>query len=157
MSQEFIFFNPCPLLDGELELVLKACYPADPIKKYSPSYHFIMHVHGRVFSGGSDAGRINLRIGENRDLEYYAGHIGYNVAPAFRGHHYAGRACRLLLPLVRMHGLRTLWITCNPDNIASRRTCEWLGAQFVEIVPVPVDHEIYFSGDREKCRYRLDL
>ena len=36
---------------------------------------------------------------------------------------------RLLLPLARRHGLQTVWITCNPDNWASRRTCELAGAE----------------------------
>jgi tagatose 1,6-diphosphate aldolase len=61
------------------------------------------------------------------------------------------------MPLARRHGINPLWITCNPDNHASRRTCERLGATLVEIVPVPVGHTLYQRGEREKCRYRVDL
>jgi tagatose 1,6-diphosphate aldolase len=103
------------------------------------------------------AGGISLRVGNNPDLEMYGGHIGYNVYPPVRGNHYAERACRLLLPLARAHGLRRIWITCNPDNFASRRTCERLGCRFAEIVPVPPEHPLYQRGDIEKCRYWLDL
>jgi tagatose 1,6-diphosphate aldolase len=53
--------------------------------------------------------------------------------------------------------MKTLWITCNPDNYASRRTCERLGAEMVEIVPLPSNNVLYQRGEREKCRYRLDL
>jgi tagatose 1,6-diphosphate aldolase len=63
----------------------------------------------------------------------------------------------LLLPLARRHGLKDLWITCNPDNLASRRTCELAGAEFVEIVDLPANSGMYRRGDRQKCRYRLDL
>ena len=70
---------------------------------------------------------------------------------------FAERAARLLLPLARAHGQQTLWITCNPDNAASRRTCERLSASYVDVVPVPRDNALYSQGDREKCRYRLDL
>ena len=87
----------------------------------------------------------------------YAGHIGYNVVRKHRGHRYAARACKLLLPLAASHGLKTIWITCNPDNLASRRTCEILGATMVEIVDIPTDCEMYARGERRKCRYRLDL
>jgi predicted acetyltransferase len=79
------------------------------------------------------------------------------VYPFARGHHYAERACRLLLPLARRHGIQPLWITCNPDNFPSRRTCERLGAKLVEIVAVPPRDPLYLRGDHEKCRYRLDL
>jgi tagatose 1,6-diphosphate aldolase len=98
-----------------------------------------------------------LRIGDTVHIKMYAGHIGYRVHPAYRGHHYAAKACRLLLPLARLHGMKTLWITCNPDNFASRRTCEILGASLIEIVDIPHDHEMYLSGERQKCRYRIDL
>jgi tagatose 1,6-diphosphate aldolase len=103
------------------------------------------------------AGSISLRIGDNEDLRMYLGHIGYNVYPAARGHHYAERACRLLLPLARRHGLPEMWITCNPENIASRKTCERLGMTYVQTIDLPTDHILYQRGERRKCRYRIDL
>ncbi|MGH7214293.1 MAG: GNAT family N-acetyltransferase, partial [Tepidisphaeraceae bacterium] len=127
-----------------------------------PSYHFWMRVRHApddrlappplVIAGG-----IGLRIGMNHELEMYSGHLGYHVYPASRGNHYAERACRLLLPLARRHGIAPVWITCNPDNAASRRTCERLGAEFVETVRVPDSHEFFHRGERHKCRYRICL
>jgi tagatose 1,6-diphosphate aldolase len=102
-------------------------------------------------------GSIELRIGNTERILMYLGHIGYGVSPPHRGHRYAARACRLLLPLARSHGFESLWITCNPDNLASRRTCEILGAKLVEIVELPRDTSIYAGFERQKCRYRLDL
>ena len=61
------------------------------------------------------------------------------------------------LPLAKANGLSELWITCNPDNLASRRTCERLGAELVDIVPVPFDHPLWSRGDVAKCRYHLSL
>jgi RimJ/RimL family protein N-acetyltransferase len=134
-----------------------------------PAYHFWMRL-SRPHPGcdplptwGSGeppvrmAGGIGLRIGRSRDLEMYFGHVGYNVLTPVRGNHYAERACRLLLPLARSHGMESLWITCNPENIASRRTCERLGCRLVETVPVPVGHSLYIRGERHKCRYLLEL
>jgi tagatose 1,6-diphosphate aldolase len=98
-----------------------------------------------------------LRIGTTYDLETYVGHFGYGVYPPARGRHLAERACRLLLPLAKAHGLKRLWITCNPDNWPSRRTCERLGCTLAGVVPVPEGHALYQRGDRYKCRYFLEL
>jgi tagatose 1,6-diphosphate aldolase len=103
------------------------------------------------------AGSIGLRIGHTVDIEMYLGNIGYNVQPFARGNHYAERACRLLRPLALAHGLRPLWITCNPDNIPSRRTCERLGCVLVGQVPLPPDHSLRSRGDKEKLRFRWDI
>jgi len=103
------------------------------------------------------AGSISLRIGHTLNLDRYLGHVGYHVMPAARGHHFSERAARLLLPVARAHGHQHLWITCNPDNYASRRTCERLGAEYVDTVALPRDNALYTQGDRQKCRYRMAL
>jgi tagatose 1,6-diphosphate aldolase len=145
------FLEPGELRDGELELVLVDRRPPNPARGIVPAYLFQLRV------GGNHAGHVDFRAGSTRDLERYGGHIGYAVDPLHRGHHYAERAVRLILPFVRRHGFTSLWITCNPDNTASRRTCERLGATLVDVVPLPPDNDQYARGDREKCRYRLEL
>jgi len=119
-----------------------------------PAYHFWMRL---PLAGPAIAGAIALRISNDSNTCLYYGHIGYHVYPLHRGHHYAARACKLLFPLARRHGLSTLWITCNPDNAASRRTCEWIGADLVEIIDVPHGHPLIARGEKQKCRYRITL
>lgn len=102
-------------------------------------------------------GDINLRLASTPHIERYAGHIGFTIDPAHRGHRYAARAIGSLVPLAREHGLNLLWITCDPGNVASHRSCELAGAQFIEIVDVPAHCIIHRSGHPKKCRYRLDL
>jgi predicted acetyltransferase len=121
----------------------------------APAYHFWMR--DRSNPELPIAGGLNLRVGTQYDLVMFNGQVGYMVYPPARGRHFAERAVRLLLPLARRHGINPLWITCNPDNFASRRTCERLGGQLVEIVPVPTENALYARGEREKCRYRIDL
>lgn len=130
-----------------------------------PYYDFWMYIHDFSRQPGAAptsppvriGGTITLRIGQTPAIELYYGHIGYHVFAPARGRHFAERSCRLLLPLARCHGMTTLWITCDPDNIASNRTCERLGMHDVGVVQVPQSDPLYARGEREKRRYRLDL
>jgi RimJ/RimL family protein N-acetyltransferase len=139
--------------------------PGDASKGRVPHYDFWMLLHDFPREPAGPrlppiiriAGTITLRVGRTPALELYYGHIGYHVYPPARGNHYAERASRLLLGLARRHGLRTLWITSDPANVASRRTCERLGMEFVETVAVPQTDPLYARGERSKCRYRLAL
>lgn len=128
-----------------------------PGRSRPPSYTFWMRLRDPPPGVPEMAGTISLRLGETEDLRRYLGHVGYGVYPPARGQHLAERATRLLLPLAKAHGLRELWITANPENLASCRTCERLGATLVETVDLPVGHPLYLRGDRRKCRYRIDL
>jgi tagatose 1,6-diphosphate aldolase len=123
-----------------------------PVHKV-PTYYFRMV---SVLTN-EEVGSINVRNATSRHIDFYAGHIGYSVDAPSRGSRYAARAVRLLLPFVRRLGIQTLWITCDPDNIASRRTAELAGAQFAEVVDVPDNCVIFKAGHPRKCRYRIDL
>jgi predicted acetyltransferase len=137
------------LCDGDLHLEL-VDYAVHPYHRL-PTYYF------RMVNAGSGAamGRINLRCGSTPHIERYGGHLGYDVDPEHRGHRYAARSVRLLVPLARRLGLDPLWITCDPENAPSRRTLEIVGAEMIEIVDVPADCAIHKSGHPRKCRYRL--
>lgn len=152
-GEPFTFLDPGQLVDGDLELVVVAKTPGDDSREWAPAYAFEMRLTGTA----TRVGDINLRIGNMDKIVLYGGHIGYNVDPAHRGHHYAARSCRLLFPLARRHGINPLWITCSPENTASRRTCERAGGTLVEIVDLPEDNDMYQEGERRKCRYRFDL
>jgi predicted acetyltransferase len=152
-TQELEFFYPGELIDDDLELVLAHKSPADETRNLVPAYIFDM----RHVPSGERIGGISLRVGNTKHITHYAGHLGYGVNEAYRGHHYAARSCRLLLPLAKRHGINPVWITCNPDNWASRRTCELAGAVLAEIVDLPEHTDLYRNGERQKCRYRIDL
>lgn len=75
----------------------------------------------------------------------------------YLGNHYAARSCKLLFALAKKYGINPLWITCDPGNIASRKTCEMAGGNLLEIVDLPEGSEQYQMGDRQRCRYKFDL
>ena len=123
--------------------------PADEGKGYVPAY-----VLGILDNATGDrVGRISLRIGNNELIDRYAGHVGYAVDKRHRGNGFAEKGCRLLVNLAREHGFTQLYITCNPDNLPSRRTIEKLGATLLGVENVPKDTDMYSSGDRVKLRY----
>ena len=147
---DFAFQELAPLTDQDLTVELARTVPGDTRRSILPAYECNLLTQRRL------AGNINLRVGNTFDILMYFGHIGYGVLPEFRGRHFAERACRLLLPLARRHGLDTVWITTTPQNLASRRTCERLGARLVDTVPLPTAYEVNCGGKQDKCRYRLD-
>lgn len=152
MSEPFAFLPTDGLYDRELCLRLAHTAEANPARGFVPAYEFAVVRHADDIA----VGRVNLRIGSVDTLRV-AGNIGYAIDEAHRGHRYALKACRLLLPLARGHGLERLCITCNPDNTASRRTAELLGARLDGIEPIPPEHDLYRRGERCVCLYVLEL
>jgi len=152
VNDGFQFLKPGRLVDGELRLVLVKTHPADHEKGHVPWYEFDM----RKVGGKARIGRISLRVGSIRKLRC-PGHVGYEVHKRYRGHRYAARACRLLRPLAAAHGLKALWINCDPKNVASARTLELAGGKYIETIRIPRTHEMYKRGGRYLRRYRIDL
>ena len=140
------------LYDDEIKLVLERVEDANVERGWVPAYYFAICNHNGVKMGTCD-----LRIGHN-DNSYYGGNIGYSIDEEYRGHHYAGKACLLLFKLARLHDLGYLYITCDPENLASRKTCEYVGAEFLGVKELPLDNEMRVNlGDTEKCIFRFTL
>jgi predicted acetyltransferase len=69
-------------------------------------------------------GRISLRHSLTPWLLEVGGHIGYAVRPAARRRGYATKALGLMLAVARDLGIDPALVTCDDDNIASRRVIE---------------------------------
>ena len=150
MSEPFKFVAMEFPKDADLTVVLDECQPAESNVWHVPAYLFRLQTYS-----GQHAGHVRLRVGWNDHVVKYAGQIGYAVEPQCRGRRYAERACRLILPLARLHGLKQLWITCQPDNVASRLTLGRLGAEFVGILDVPEGYPMEAGLERRKMCFRL--
>ena len=110
----------------------------------------------RKAKNGELVGRCDLRAGHNWETDV-SGNIGYVIFPEYRGNGYAAQACRLLLCQAQAQGLRRIGICCERENIASRKTCERVGAAFRGELTVPETHELYAAGKRVLMRYELLL
>ena len=146
-----MFINTDFLKNDEIQLLLEKAVEGDDEKGWVPAYHFAI-----CDLKGNKMGVCDLRIGHNEKL-YYGGNIGYRIEEEYRGHHYAGKACLLLFELARRHDLEYVIITCNPDNYASRQTCEYAGGKLIELVEVPEGNDMRERGETEKCIYRFIL
>lgn len=146
-----MFLDTTFLKSSEIQLQLEKTTEADPARNWVPAYHFFISS-----PDGTRMGACDLRIGYNENV-YYGGHIGYTVYPEYRGNHYAGKACLLLFQLARKHGMDYLYITCSPDNPASRKTCEYAGGRLLKIAQLPEENEMRTDGVFEKCIYKFIL
>ena len=139
------------LSDGVLDMTVEAEEPADPVKGYVPCYRFKVARHGDP----QKVGEVRLRVGSSQATPSLmtSGHIGYEINEDARGHGFAARACVLIGEVAVAHGLRPVLITCDPTNLASKRTCERIGAVLVGTYDVPPDHPMYLKGRRTVLRY----
>lgn len=147
-----LFHETDTLKSDEIYLKLMETKDADPEKDFVPSYRFDIC----LTDNGEVAGHCDLRIGHNQKL-YYGGNIGYGVNERYRGNHYAAKACLLLFELAKRHDMGYLYITCNPENRASARTCELAGGVLECLADLPPDNDMYLRGETKKLIYRFDL
>ncbi len=139
--------------DGQIDLIPLHITPPSPGLGFGHEqiWRIALHDHRR------EIGQISYRDGESRCVYYY-GHIGYHIDEPWRGNHFAEKACRLITGEIRMSGKTSVVITCDPDNIPSRKTCEHLGCELESTVKVPEDIREKYEIGPVKCRYiwRID-
>ena len=146
------FLDTSFLVSDEIELRLKRTADGNIERDWLPAYHFAI-----CDKQGKEMGICDLRIGHNSNA-YYGGNIGYSIDEEYRGHHYAGKACLLLFKLAKKHNMDYLIITCNPNNYASRKTCEYAGCHLAEIAELPENNDMRMNdGETEKCIYRVEI
>lgn len=99
-------------------------------------------------------GRVEYRFEEEQDLMYY-GNIGYMVHRSYRGNSYAYLGTLKLIEIIkeRYPEITETYITCNPDNIPSKRTIEKLGVHYLGRIDIDKKHELYRYGDKQKDIY----
>lgn len=144
------FFDTHDLFNSEIRLSLIETCDAVPEKKWVACYKFNVCLLNNEVVGHS-----NIKI-DNSKLTEYCGDIGYDIDEKYRGNKYSAKAAKLLLKLARKHFLKYVLITCSPDNIASNKICQTLGADLIDTKEVPQDHEMYQEYKKLNV-YRIDL
>ncbi|MCI7767248.1 MAG: GNAT family N-acetyltransferase [Oscillospiraceae bacterium] len=108
-------------------------------KKYKDSY-----VPSEVFLAvreGDDklVGMIDYRHPLSDFLFRYGGNIGYSVLPSERRKGCAKEMLKLLLPICKQFGEKRVLLTCDKENLASKRTIEANGGILENEVPDDVN------------------
>ena len=148
-----MFLDTSGLTDGEIYLKLDETRDGDKLRGRAPTYFF------GIFRCRDDErlGLCVFRAAYNVNT-YYGGHIGYEIKEKHRGRNYAAKAARLLFKLALRHRFKYVIITCDPENIASNKTCLALGGEIIQRVRVPHWHEMWNGDpDMEINRYRINL
>ncbi len=95
-------------------------------------------------------GRLSLRHELNDRLLKMGGHIGYEIRPSMRRQGYGQEILRLGLEKARALGLSRVLVTCDEDNIGSKKIIEHNGGQFENSVEVE-------GSPKRKLRYWIDI
>ena len=82
---------------------------------------------------GQVAARVSIRHELNDWLFREGGHIGYGVRPAFRRRGLATELLRQSLIIARAHGVDRALVTCDDDNVGSRKVIEANGGVLEDV------------------------
>ena len=103
-----------------------------------------------LIDGDEYVGRLSLRHELNEALLLWGGHIGYQIRPSKRRRGYGKEILRLGLIKAKEIGLGRVLVTCDEDNIGSRKIIEHNGGQLENIVEVK-------DSPVRKMRYWIDI
>ncbi len=99
---------------------------------------------------GTFIGRLSLRHELNAFLLKIGGHIGYQIRPSLRRRGYGTEQLRLGLQKAREHGLIRVLVTCDENNIGSKKIIEYNGGQLENAIDIE-------GSPVKKLRYWIDL
>lgn len=134
-------------LEGETELAIEERFSTSWIEAASADFAAFVERRRLVremwavpvtelwFVDGSDYfGTVIIRHRLTPALAKEGGHVGYHVVPNHRRRGHATRMLAQAKPICRDLGLTNLLITCDTDNIGSRRVIEGNGGVLERIV-----------------------
>lgn len=81
-------------------------------------------------------GRVDIRHDLNEYLSTEGGHLGYDIRPSQRGKGYGKLILELGLQKAKELGLPKILITCDIDNLPSKKIIEANGGVLEKIAPV---------------------
>lgn len=112
--------------------------------RFVPNTFLVGVVDGQV------VGRISIRHCLTDYLERIGGHVGYGVIPSCRKQGFAAEMLRQSLPVCASIGLARVLVTCDVNNLGSRRVIEKCGGVLENITNEP-------ELESQKRRYWIDI
>jgi predicted acetyltransferase len=162
LDDEEVFFDACDEFEGEenfafvphleddmefaelVELLKDQVVGKNLPEGFVPSTYLFGFVQRKL------VGRTMVRHTLNDFLERIGGHIGYGVVSSERGKGYATELLKESLMLARSLGLKRVLLTCDEDNLASKKIIENAGGIFENISNAK-------EGHPKKRRYWIDI
>lgn len=97
---------------------------------------YVAHTTFWLVEGNEYIGRVDIRHDLNDFLRREGGHLGYDIRPSKRGQGYGKLILKLGLEKAKEMGLPNILITCDIDNIPSKKVIEANGGQLERVEPV---------------------
>jgi predicted acetyltransferase len=89
-----------------------------------------------LVDSGEFIGHVSVRHCLNAALERRGGHIGYAIRPSKQRHGYGSEILKRVLPHVRALGIQKALVTCDKDNVVSRKIIEKNGGVLADEIDV---------------------
>lgn len=112
--------------------------------------HIVPQSHFWLIDADEFIGILSLRCGPNDAFIRISGHIGYQIRPSKRWQGYGKELLRLGLQKAKELDFTRVLLTCDEDNIASKKVIESNGGQFESAILVE-------GSPLKKLRYWIDL
>jgi predicted acetyltransferase len=97
---------------------------AEALEETPRPAHFVASTTLWWIDGRAYLGRLAIRHRLTPSLLEFGGHIGYDVRPTARRRGHATAMLRAALPVAAALGIEAALVTCDADNIGSRKAIE---------------------------------
>jgi predicted acetyltransferase len=112
--------------------------------------YVIPQSHFWLIDNNEFIGILSLRRGLDETFIRISGHVGYQIRPSKRQRGYGKELLRLGLQKAKELGFTRILLTCDEDNIASKKVIESNGGKFENAIVVD-------GALVKKLRYWIDL
>jgi predicted acetyltransferase len=117
-------------------------------RKTSPREGFVPVTRYFLFFNSKIAGYVDCRWSLTEATLQYGGHIGYNIAPSYRGQGLSKDLLTFALEQYNNRNFEKVLLTVDEDNIASKKSIEKKGGV--------MENSYYYEG-KLHCRYWISL
>ena len=111
---------------------------------------FVAHTTYWLVDGKEFIGKVDIRHELTEHLLRVGGHIGYDIRPSKRKQGYGKKLLAMALPKARALGIIHVLITCNEDNLGSKKIIEANGGVFENSVSMG-------AGTPKKLRFWINV